>query len=149
MKEEVRRRNAEVADCKFGVRPQGSDFAYVGIAWKDGGRTRDGLDCAGLAALWLREQMGIEVGDLSPPIRELEMETAVEAALLRTERDCAAEASRSNVKPRDVRKRFLRAWTVPRAAAGPSDTAAGRRRATLDNRPSAYFSPATARDSQQ
>ena len=62
VKEEVRRRNAEIADCKFDVHAQNSDFAYVGIAWRDGGRTREGLDCAGLAALWLKEQMGIEVG---------------------------------------------------------------------------------------
>jgi len=141
VKEEVRRKNAEVGDRKTGVRTQDSDLGYVGIAWKDGGRTRDGLDCAGLAALWLKEQMGIEVGDFSTPVQESALETPVEAALLRTKRDCAAEASRSTEKPRDARKSFLRAWTVPRAAAGPSDTAAGRRRATLDNWLSDYFSP--------
>lgn len=38
------------------------DTTYIGLPWKVGGRDRKGLDCAGLAALWLREQAGIDVG---------------------------------------------------------------------------------------
>jgi len=37
-----------------------SDSTYVGLPWKDNGRDRAGLDCVGLAALWLKEQMGLE-----------------------------------------------------------------------------------------
>jgi hypothetical protein len=32
---------------------------YINIPWKAGGRTREGLDCAGLTQLWLQEQMGL------------------------------------------------------------------------------------------
>lgn len=39
---------------------QSIDKTYVGLPWKAGGRTRDGLDCAGLARLWLTEQMGLQ-----------------------------------------------------------------------------------------
>lgn len=35
------------------------DKTYCGLPWKDGGRSRSGLDCAGLAQLWLTEQMGL------------------------------------------------------------------------------------------
>lgn len=34
------------------------DHQYCGIPWKDGGRTRAGVDCAGMAMLWLAEQRG-------------------------------------------------------------------------------------------
>ena len=34
---------------------------YSGIPWKSGGRDRDGIDCAGLVALFLREEFGIEI----------------------------------------------------------------------------------------
>jgi hypothetical protein len=34
---------------------------YSGIPWRLGGRDRAGLDCVGLACLWLREQRGVEV----------------------------------------------------------------------------------------
>lgn len=38
------------------------DRQYCGIPFKAGGRTREGgLDCAGLALLWLREQLGIDL----------------------------------------------------------------------------------------
>ena len=73
-----------MADSKIGIRPRDFDFAYVGIAWKDGGRTRDGLDCAGLAAFWLKEQMGIEVGDFSSPIQESYFENGESADCRRT-----------------------------------------------------------------
>jgi cell wall-associated NlpC family hydrolase len=36
------------------------DNVYVGIPWKDGGRSMEGADCVGLALMWLREQMGFE-----------------------------------------------------------------------------------------
>lgn len=36
------------------------DADYIGLPWKDQGTTRAGLDCRGLVALWLREQMGFE-----------------------------------------------------------------------------------------
>jgi cell wall-associated NlpC family hydrolase len=32
-----------------------SDHKYIGLPWKDGGRTRAGVDCVGLAVLWLAE----------------------------------------------------------------------------------------------
>src|SRR4051812_14937177 len=35
------------------------DKTYCGLPWKDGGRSRSGLDCAGLAQLWLTEQIGL------------------------------------------------------------------------------------------
>lgn len=35
------------------------DTTYCGLPWKDGGRSHEGLDCAGLAQLWLTEQMGL------------------------------------------------------------------------------------------
>lgn len=38
-----------------------NDRRYVGLPWKDGGRDRDGVDCAGLAMLWLAEQRGVTV----------------------------------------------------------------------------------------
>lgn len=34
---------------------------YIGLPWKAGGRTRDGLDCYGLAHLVYRERLGIEL----------------------------------------------------------------------------------------
>jgi len=37
--------------------------AYLNLTFRAGGRTREGIDCAGLAMLWLREQLGIEVPD--------------------------------------------------------------------------------------
>jgi cell wall-associated NlpC family hydrolase len=38
------------------------DFeGYVGIPWRDGGRTRDGIDCWGLFRLVYREVLGIEL----------------------------------------------------------------------------------------
>ncbi len=52
------------------------DKSYSGIPWKAGGRTHAGVDCVGLAALWLREQMGIEV---APPVTD---ETSDAAAVL-------------------------------------------------------------------
>lgn len=41
-----------------------TDQTYTNIPWKDGGRDRNGVDCAGLAALWLKEETGLE---LRPP----------------------------------------------------------------------------------
>lgn len=38
-----------------------ADFKYEGIPWKDGGRTREGVDCAGLAALFLKEELGVQL----------------------------------------------------------------------------------------
>jgi hypothetical protein len=38
-----------------------SDNKYVGLPWKDGGRDFHGVDCVGLAALWLKEHHGFEV----------------------------------------------------------------------------------------
>lgn len=35
-----------------------NDRNFCGIPWKDGGRTRAGVDCAGLALLWLSEEKG-------------------------------------------------------------------------------------------
>lgn len=37
------------------------DFIYCGIPWRAGGRTREGVDCAGLARLFLHEEMGIDL----------------------------------------------------------------------------------------
>ncbi len=48
------------------------DFNFVGIPWKDRGRARaTGVDCAGLAALFLGEELGIklDVPAVSAPIR--------------------------------------------------------------------------------
>lgn len=36
-----------------------NDNKYCGLPWRAGGRSRAGLDCAGLAQLWLTEQMGL------------------------------------------------------------------------------------------
>jgi hypothetical protein len=36
------------------------DEQYIGIPWKSGGLDRAGLDCRGLALLWLKEQAGID-----------------------------------------------------------------------------------------
>jgi hypothetical protein len=38
-----------------------TDKSFIGIPWKDKGRTRAGVDCVGLTLLWLKEQMGIEI----------------------------------------------------------------------------------------
>jgi hypothetical protein len=38
-----------------------NDQSYCGIPFKFGGRDRAGLDCAGLARLWLSEQMGLHI----------------------------------------------------------------------------------------
>lgn len=35
------------------------DKQYTGLPWKDGGRSRAGVDCVGLAWLWLKEQAGL------------------------------------------------------------------------------------------
>jgi hypothetical protein len=48
------------------------DFKFVGIPWKDKGRARaTGVDCAGLAALFLVEELGIalDVPAVSAPIK--------------------------------------------------------------------------------
>lgn len=37
------------------------DFIYENLPWRAGGRTREGLDCAGLALLFLREEFGLDV----------------------------------------------------------------------------------------
>ncbi len=48
------------------------DYIYNGIPWRDGGRTRaEGVDCAGLAALWLNEQLGLQI---QPPETTPEMD---------------------------------------------------------------------------
>jgi cell wall-associated NlpC family hydrolase len=39
---------------------QSIDNTYCGLPWKDGGRSRDGLDCAGLAQIWLTEQLELD-----------------------------------------------------------------------------------------
>jgi hypothetical protein len=54
-----------------------TEFDYVGLPWKRHGRTRDGLDCVGLAWLWLQEQRGLE-GELdsinvAPPGKATEL----------------------------------------------------------------------------
>jgi len=36
------------------------DETYVALPWKAGGEDRSGVDCRGLALLWLREQMGFK-----------------------------------------------------------------------------------------
>src|SRR5438445_6639965 len=121
---------------KSGASPRASDLGYVGIAWKDGGRTRDGLDCAGLAALWLKEQMGIEFGDFSPPIQESELETL-------TARGCVRRTSRSVRDFPGAEKSLPGASVFHIAATGLGGTVALRpkergfdgRRATLDNLP--------------
>jgi hypothetical protein len=43
-----------------------TDNQYSGLPWLAGGRTREGLDCVGLAELFLREQLGM---DLTAPQR--------------------------------------------------------------------------------
>ena len=35
-----------------------SDHIYIGVPWKDGGRTLEGCDCVGLVSLWLAENYG-------------------------------------------------------------------------------------------
>lgn len=35
-----------------------SDSKYIGLPWKSGGRTPEGLDCVGLVALFLKEEFG-------------------------------------------------------------------------------------------
>lgn len=50
------------------------DQQYCGLPWKAGGRDRAGVDCVGLVALWLQEQMNFELsfpptpepGDVAP-----------------------------------------------------------------------------------
>lgn len=37
-----------------------SDHIYIGVPWKDGGRTFQGADCVGLAVLWLGEHYGFK-----------------------------------------------------------------------------------------
>lgn len=37
-----------------------SDHNYIGIPWKDGGRTRAGADCVGIVTLWLAENHGFK-----------------------------------------------------------------------------------------
>jgi hypothetical protein len=45
---------SEISDMKSPP----SDFDYCNLPWKSGGRSRqDGLDCAGLAFLWLTENV--------------------------------------------------------------------------------------------
>jgi cell wall-associated NlpC family hydrolase len=34
---------------------------YVGIPWRDGGRTREGCDCFGMLRLVLHDQFGVEI----------------------------------------------------------------------------------------
>ena len=54
------------------------DFIYTGLPWRAGGRTREGLDCAGLALLFLREEFGL---DLAAPDTTEAAKVDVEAAL--------------------------------------------------------------------
>ncbi|MBC8096541.1 MAG: C40 family peptidase [Akkermansiaceae bacterium] len=52
------------------------DQTFVGIPWKDGGRTFVGCDCVGLAWLWLNQQMGV-----TTPPPETDAETDAETFL--------------------------------------------------------------------
>jgi hypothetical protein len=44
-----------------------SDHKYIGVPWKDGGRTMAGADCLGLVTLWLAENHGFKA---PVPIKE-------------------------------------------------------------------------------
>jgi len=63
------------------------DFIYAGLPWRAGGRTREGLDCAGLALLFLREEFGL---DLKAPDTTQPACIDVEAAL----QECKTPAGR-------------------------------------------------------
>lgn len=47
-----------------------NDQSYVGLPWKDGGREREGLDCKGLAELFLSEQFDFVPMAASTPFKE-------------------------------------------------------------------------------
>ncbi len=40
-----------------------NDYQFIGIPWKEFGRSRNGCDCAGVVLLWMQEQMGITLPD--------------------------------------------------------------------------------------
>lgn len=64
------------------------DFIYAGLPWRAGGRTREGLDCAGLALLFLKEEFGIELPapDTTHPAG-IDIETALQQARIPAGRD--------------------------------------------------------------
>lgn len=60
------------------------DFIYENLPWRAGGRTREGLDCAGLALLFLREEFGLDVTapDTTQPAC-IDLEPALQAVAIR------------------------------------------------------------------
>lgn len=57
------------------------DKNYCGISWKSGGRTREGLDCRGLAELFLREQCNFVAKTPKTPLSENEKHSLAEKFL--------------------------------------------------------------------
>lgn len=64
------------------------DFIYAGLPWRAGGRTREGLDCAGLALLFLREEFGLDLAapDTTEP-NGIDVETVLQGVRIPTGRD--------------------------------------------------------------
>lgn len=54
---------------------------YIGIPYKNRGRDRDGLDCWGMAQLWYKEQLGIEIPDYLFAYTSAEDHTSVAEAI--------------------------------------------------------------------
>ncbi len=67
------------------------DHIYMGLPWKAGGRTRAGLDCVGLACLFLEAEMGL---NLRPPTSDCGADAA---ALLRGRNFDATALQRGDV----------------------------------------------------
>ena len=75
--------------------------SYVGIPWKAGGRDRAGVDCLGLAMLWLSEELGIQLGEVrsdagapSPESVRWKRGALVAQSLSDVEIDCGPESLR-------------------------------------------------------
>ena len=81
------------------------DFVYDGLPWLKGGRTRAGLDCAGLALLFLKEELGIEVP--APPDTTNPESVDAERALQETMLGIGQDARRGDLvffRHRETRK---------------------------------------------
>jgi len=74
---------------------------YIGLPYKDRGRSRDGLDCWGLVALVLAEQFGVSVPDFSADYTSAE-DAADVGRLVRGERGKWWEVPLGMEKPGDV-----------------------------------------------
>jgi len=75
---------------------------YIGLPWKEKGRTRAGIDCYGLVRLILAEQCGIRLPSYTGAYASTEERAQILAAITAGSADLARRIERHEVRPFDV-----------------------------------------------